>query len=96
MNITFANKGILGLVYDESSRSMIKVSKIKACKKLGKQRELLRPNTGNILVLIIVFQWGRIYESAVDKSELKCNAKLHPSYFSVNVNKLVVKFRRKY
>ena len=33
-------------------------------------------------------------ERAMDKQELKCNAKLRPNDFSVNVSVLAVAFRR--
>ena len=52
------------------------------------------PNTNNLLAFFIVFEWGRILESAMDKQEVKCNAKLRNSYFSVNVLVLAVVFRR--
>ena len=45
-------------------------------------------------MFFIVFEWGRILESAMDKYEVKCNARLRPNYFSVNISVLVVVFRR--
>ena len=41
-----------------------------------------------------VFKWGRIFESAIGKWEVKCNLKLRPNYFSVNVSLLADIFRR--
>ena len=49
------------------SRIMIKVSKIWVCKKLDKRRASFSPNTDNFLTFFIVFEWGRILESAMDK-----------------------------
>ena len=46
-------------------------------KKSDKRRESFSPKTNNFLALSIVFEWGRILESAMDKLEVKCNAKLH-------------------
>ena len=46
------------------SRNMIKLSKICVCKKLDKRRESLSSNTDNFF---IVFEWGRILESTMDK-----------------------------
>ena len=37
---------------------------------------------------------GRIFESEMDKKEVKCNAKLYPNYFSVNVYVLAVVFHQ--
>ena len=37
----------------------------------------------------IVFGWGRIFQSAVDKSEVKCNPHSRPNFFPVNVSVLV-------
>ena len=64
------------------------------CGKFDKQRELLLPNTDNFLAFFIVFEWSRIWESAMGKWEVKCNVKLRPNYFSVNVSILAVVFRR--
>ena len=49
---------------------MIKVSKnqkIQAWKKLDKWRGPFSPNTDSFLAFFIVFEWGRILESAMDK-----------------------------
>ena len=46
---------------------MIKVSKNMSYKKIDKQQELFLPNTDNFSVIFIVFEWGRILKSAVDK-----------------------------
>ena len=51
-------------------------------------------NTDNFLVIFIVFEWGRILKSAMDKNEVKCNTKLRSNYFSVNVSVLAIVFRR--
>ena len=64
------------------------------CGKFDKKREWFLPNTDNILVFFIVFEWGRISESAVDKEEVKRNEKLRFNYFSVNVSILPVVFRQ--
>ena len=36
-------------------------------KKLDKRRESFSPNADNFLAFFVVFEWGRILESAVDK-----------------------------
>ena len=41
-----------------------------------------------------VFKWGRIFESAIGKWEVKSNLKLRTNYFSVNVSLLADIFRR--
>ena len=62
---------------------------------LGKQRESFSPNTDNFLAFFIVFEWGRMLKSAMDKNEVKYDAKLHSSnYFSVNVFILAIVFRQ--
>ena len=43
-----------------------------------------------ILAFFIVFEWGRILESAMHKQEVKCNAKLRGNEFSLNVSVLAV------
>ena len=48
------------------SRNMIKLSK-NMSKKLDKRRESFSPNTDNFLAFFIIFDWGRILESAMDK-----------------------------
>ena len=53
------------------------------------------PNTSNIFAFIIVFEWGRILKSAMDKNEVKCNAKLRSNYFSLNVSILAIIFCQK-
>ena len=45
----------------------------------------------NFLAFFIVFERGRILKSATDNR--KCNVKLCPNYFSVNVSVLAVVFR---
>ena len=42
----------------------------------------------------MVFEWGRILESAMDKQEVIYNAVLCPNFFSVNVSVLALAFRR--
>ena len=36
-------------------------------KKLDKRRESLLPNIDNFSMFFIVFEWGRIFESVMDK-----------------------------
>ena len=36
-------------------------------------------------MFFIVFEWDRIFESAMDKWEMKYNVELHLNYFSANV-----------
>ena len=67
---------------------------MRVCEKLDKQRESFLPNTDNFLAFFVVFERGRILESAIDKWEVKCNAKLCPNYFSVNVSILDTAFHR--
>ena len=43
------------------------IQKIRVCKKLDKRQESFSPNTDNFLTFFIVFEWGRIMESAMDK-----------------------------
>ena len=45
---------------------MIKLSKNKS-KKLYKWRESFSPNNDNFLAFFIIFEWGGILESAMDK-----------------------------
>ena len=63
-------------------------------KKLDKWWESFLPNNDNFLVFFIVFEGERIFESVGDKWEVKCNAKLRPNYFSVNVFILALVFRQ--
>ena len=72
---------------------MIKVSK-NFCRKLDKQREAFSANTDNFFALFIVFEWGKIFKSTMNKQQVKCNAKLRLDDFSVNVSIVVVAFRR--
>ena len=37
------------------------------CKKLDKQQESFSPNTNNLLAFFVVFEWGRISESTMNK-----------------------------
>ena len=64
-------------------------------KKLDKRWESFSPTTDNFLAFFIVFEWGRILESAMYKKEVICNAEFCPNYISVNVSVLVVVFRQK-
>ena len=89
-----SNIAVINLIVDY--RNMIKVSKIWVCKKLDKWWESFSPNTNNFLAFFIVFEWNRILESAMDKQEVICNAKLYPNYFSVNVSVIAVAFRRQF
>ena len=68
------NIPVINLIVD--SRNMIKVSTRWVRKKLDKQRESFSPNTNNFLASFIVLEQGRILESAMDKQEVKFNAKL--------------------
>ena len=54
------------------------------------------PNTNNFLAFFIVFEWGSILETAMDKLEVICNAELCPNYFSVNVFVRAVVFPDKF
>ena len=45
------------------------------------------------LAIFIAFEWGRIFESAKDKWEVKCSPKLSQNYFSVNDSVFAVVFR---
>ena len=61
-----SNIPIINLILD--SRIMIRLSKhVSLYKKLDKQRESFSPNSDNFLAFFIVFEWGRILESAMDK-----------------------------
>ena len=46
------------------------------CKILDKRQESFLPNNDNLLAFFIVFEWGRILESAMDKQEVNYKAKL--------------------
>ena len=59
-------------------------------KKLDKRRESFLPITDNFLAFCIVFEWCRIFESAMDKKKVKFYAKLCLNYFSVNVSVLAI------
>ena len=48
------------------------------------------PNTDNFLVLFIVFKWGRIFQNAGDRQELKCNLQSRPNYFFVSAYVLYI------
>ena len=43
------------------------MKKILVCEKVDKRRELFSQNTDNFLAFFIVFERGRISESAMDK-----------------------------
>ena len=79
-----SNIPVINFIVD--SRNMIKVSKIYVCKKLDKWRESFSPDTDNFLKFFIVFEWGRILKSSMDKQAVKHNAQLHRNQFSVNVS----------
>ena len=53
---------------------------------------IITPNTDNLLVFFIVFEWGRFLENAMDNGEVKFNVKLCPKYFSFNIPVLAVVF----
>ena len=72
------------------SRNMIEISKIWVCEKSDRQRESFLP----FLSAFYCFWWDKILESAMDKWEVKCNAKLCPTCFCVSVFVLAVVFRR--
>ena len=59
------NISVINLIVD--SRNMIEVPTIWVFKKLNKRRESFSPNTDYFLAFFIVFEWGRILESALDK-----------------------------
>ena len=59
------NISVINLIVD--SRNMIKVPTIWVFKKLNKRPESFPPNTDYFLAFFIVFEWGRILESAMDK-----------------------------
>ena len=63
-------------------------------KKLDKRRESFLPITDNFLAFCVVFEWCRIFESAMDKKKMKFYAKLCLNYFSVNVSVLAIVFHR--
>ena len=65
-------------------------------KKLVQQRESFLRNTDNFSAFFIVFEWGKILESVMDKLEVKYNVKLCPNYFPVNISVLAVVFRRQF
>ena len=71
-----------------------KFQKLWVFKKLDKQKESFSPNTENFLAFFIVFEWGRILKSEMEKNEVKCNTKLRSNYFSVNVSVLAIAFRQ--
>ena len=73
--ITFANQMFLKLIWLQVLEIWSKFQKIWVCKKLDKQRESFSPNTDNFLAFFIIFEWDRILKSAMDKNEVKCNAK---------------------
>ena len=57
---------VINLIVD--SRNMIKFSFKKCvCKKLDKRQDSFSPSADNFLAFFIVFEWGRILESAMDK-----------------------------
>ena len=82
--VTLANHvSVINLIV--CSSYMIKLSKNMGLKNLDKR----------FLAFFIVFEWGRILESAMYKKEVICNAEFCPNYISVNVSVLVVVFRQK-
>ena len=61
-----SNTPVINLIV--GSRNMIKLLKnISFLKKLDKRGESFLPNTNNFLAFFIVFEWGRILGSAMDK-----------------------------
>ena len=92
--VTLANHvSVINLIV--CSSYMIKLSKNMGLKKLDKRWESFSPTTDNFLAFFIVFEWGRILESAMYKKEVICNAEFCPNFISVNVSVLVVVFRQK-
>ena len=70
-----SNVPVINFIAD--SRNMIKVSKKYVFVKNQINGESqFKKKTDNFLAFVIVFEWGRILESAMDKYEVKCNAKL--------------------
>ena len=59
------NISVINLIVD--SRNLIKVPTIWVFKKYNKRRESFSPNTDYFLAFFIVFEWGRILESVMDK-----------------------------
>ena len=93
--VTLANHvSVINLIV--CSSYMIKLSKNMGLKKLDKRWESFSPTTDNFLAFFIVFEWGRILESPIDKQEVKSNAELRRNDFSVNVSVQTVVFRRQF
>ena len=65
--IIFANQVFLELIWLQFLEIWSKFQKIWVCKKLDKQQESFLANTYNFVARFIVFEWGRILISAMDK-----------------------------
>ena len=87
-----SNIAVINLIVD--SRIWSNFQKRQVCKEIDKRRESFFPNTDNFLAFIIIFEWGKIFGSAMDKQEVKGDAKLRPYYFSMNVFVIAVVFHR--
>ena len=57
-------------------------------KNLDKLMESLFAKYRQIFSDFIVFEWDRIFESAIDKQEVKYNKQSCPNYFSRNFSKV--------
>ena len=88
----FYKSNILVINWIWGSRNKVKDKKYEFIKKSDERRESFLPNTDNFLAFSTVFEWGRIFESAMDKSEKECNASLRRNYFPVNPSVLTVVF----
>ena len=89
-----SNISVVNLV--SGSRNMIKVSENMSFEKISSTMRVVFTKYRKFLAFFIVFEWGRILESAIDKWEVKCNVKLCPNYFSVNVSVPAAVFRRQF
>ena len=65
--IIFGNEIFLWLIWLSVLEIWSDILKICFCKKVDKPGEFFLPNTDNFLAFFIIFEWGRILESAVDK-----------------------------
>ena len=65
--ITFGNEIFPWLIWLSVLEIWSDILKICFCKKVDKPGEFFLPNTDNFLAFFIVFEWGRILESGMDK-----------------------------
>ena len=79
-NYYYLCKSNISVIYSVYVREIWSVfQKNEFVKKPDKQQELFLPNTDNFSVFFIIFESGRIFESTVDKWEVKC--KLQSCYW---------------